>query len=70
MASLNGHDNEGQGNLECCSLWGHKESDTTWGLNNSKTMVITLLALAASISCRHDRQARLGDQVTGMKVMD
>ena len=20
---------EGQGNLECCSPWGHKESDTT-----------------------------------------
>ena len=33
---LNGHefeqtlgDGEGQGNLVCCSLWGHKESDTT-----------------------------------------
>ena len=33
---LNGHeseqapgDSEGQGNLACCSLWGHKESDTT-----------------------------------------
>ena len=22
-------DNEGQGNLACCSPWGHKESDTT-----------------------------------------
>ena len=22
-------DGEGQGNLGCCSLWGHKESDTT-----------------------------------------
>jgi len=21
-------DNEGQESLECCSLWGHKESDT------------------------------------------
>ena len=33
---LNGHeleqtlgDSEGQGNLECCSSWGHKESDMT-----------------------------------------
>ena len=33
---LNGHefeqtlrDSEGQGGLEGCSLWGHKESDTT-----------------------------------------
>ena len=22
-------DSEGQGNLVCCSPWGHKESDTT-----------------------------------------
>ena len=22
-------DREGQGSLECCSPWGHKESDTT-----------------------------------------
>ena len=33
---LNGHeleqtlgDSEGQGNLKCCSPWGHKESDMT-----------------------------------------
>ena len=33
---LNGHEfeqtlgeSEGQGSLACCSLWGHKESDTT-----------------------------------------
>ena len=39
---LNGHefeqtlgDGEGQGSLVCCSPWGHKESDTTWQLNNS-----------------------------------
>ena len=25
---------EGQGSLGCCSLWGHKESDTTEWLNN------------------------------------
>ena len=40
---LNGHkfeqtprDNEGQGNLACCSSWGHRESDTTEWLNNNK----------------------------------
>ena len=38
---LNGHefeqvpgDSEGQGNMVCCSPWGHKESDTTEWLNN------------------------------------
>ena len=40
---VNGHeseqapgDGEGQGSLACCSPWGHKESDTTEQLNNSK----------------------------------
>ena len=40
---LNGHeseqtleDSEGQGILACCSPWGHKESDTTEGLNDNK----------------------------------
>ena len=39
---LNGHDfeqtlgdGEGQGRLECCSPWGHKESDTAERLKNS-----------------------------------
>ena len=39
---LNGHefeqtsrDSEGQGSLECCSPWGHKELDTTEHLNNN-----------------------------------
>ena len=39
---LNGHEleqtlggNGGQESLECCSPWGHKESDATWQLNNS-----------------------------------
>ena len=27
-------DSEEQGSLACCSPWGHKESDTTDGLNN------------------------------------
>ena len=40
---LNGHgfeqapgDGERQGNLMGCSLWGHKESDTTEQLNNKR----------------------------------
>ena len=40
LHQLNGHefdqalgDGEGQGNLACCSPWGHKESDTTERLN-------------------------------------
>ena len=44
---LNGHefeqamgDGEGQGSLACCSLWGHKELDTTEQLNNNITSVI------------------------------
>ena len=28
-------DSVGQGSLECCSPWGHKESDTTERLNNN-----------------------------------
>ena len=39
---FNGHeleqtpgDGEGQESLEYCSLWGHKESNLTWRLNNS-----------------------------------
>ena len=29
-------DGRGQGSLVCCSLWGHKESDTTEQLNNKR----------------------------------
>ena len=39
---FNGHEfeqalgyGEGQGSLVCCSLWGHKEFDTTEQLNNN-----------------------------------
>ena len=39
---LSGHESElapgvgdGQGNLQCCSPWGHIESDTTEQLNNN-----------------------------------
>ena len=41
---LNGHeyeqtpgDSEEQGCLACCSSWGHKESGTTWQLNNNES---------------------------------
>ena len=44
---LNGHefeqtpgDSEGQGRLECWSLWGHKESDSTEWLNNNRGPLI------------------------------
>ena len=40
---LNGHefdqtlgDGEGQGGLACCSLQGHRKSDTTERMNNKK----------------------------------
>ena len=42
---LNGHefeqapgDGDGQGSLECCSPWGHKQSDTTEWLNNNNNI--------------------------------
>ena len=30
-------DGEGQGSLECCSPWGHKESNMTEQQNNNNT---------------------------------
>ena len=45
---LNGHeseqapgDSDGQGSLECCSPWSHKESDTAEQLNYSKNIRTT-----------------------------
>ena len=35
-------DSEGQGSLECCSPWGHKESDMTQRLNNNNIEFIRL----------------------------
>ena len=40
---LNGHeqaprDGKGQGNLACCILWGHKESDMTERLDNKNSL--------------------------------
>jgi len=31
-------DSEGQGSLVCYSLWGHKESDTTYQLNSNSSI--------------------------------
>ena len=52
---LNGHefeqtpgDTEGQGSLGCCSPWGHRESDTTWGLNNN-TYLIYIIVLVSGV---------------------
>ena len=36
---------EGQGNLACCSPWGHKESDTTEQLNWTKLISFGLFGL-------------------------
>ena len=35
-------DGEGQGSLECCNPWGHKESDTTKQPNNANNKNPTL----------------------------
>ena len=34
-------DGEGQGSLECCSPWGHKELDMTEWLNNNNFPIMT-----------------------------
>ena len=38
-------DGEGQGSLEYCSPWGHKEWDTTEWLNNEQQQYIALLLI-------------------------
>ena len=37
-------DGEGQGSLVCCCPRGHKESDTTEGLNNNKMKRAVVMA--------------------------
>ena len=47
-------DGEGQGSLECCSLWGHKESDVTEQLNNnllSMRFNYSFIVLTQKIHC-------------------
>ena len=36
---------QGQGSLVCCSLWGHKELDTTGRLNNNTNIVHSFFIL-------------------------
>ena len=50
---LNGHefektlgDSEGQGSLAYYSLWGHKEADTTWWLNNNDPVALYTFSYA------------------------
>ena len=62
---LNGHENEGQGSLECCSSWGHRVR-----LNLGTEQQQDDGYHTVSMSHHHDMQAQLRDQVTGMKVMD
>ena len=52
---LNGHefgqalgDGEGQGNMQRCSSWGHKELDTTEQLNNN-SLKINILEILENI---------------------
>ena len=33
-------DSEGQGGLECCSLWGHKESNMTEQLKDNRLFCV------------------------------
>ena len=56
---LNGHeceqargDGEGQVSLACCGPWGHKDSDRTEQLKNSKMDIIWLLVVTGLCS-RH-----------------
>ena len=56
---LNGHelgqtpgDIEGQGDLARCSPWGHKKSDTNWGLNNSNKYITESLFYAPEINAK------------------
>ena len=44
-------DEEGQGNLVCCSLWGHKVLDTTEQLNNFR---VWWLQVILSVLCLID----------------
>ena len=55
---LNGHefeqtlgDGEGQGSLACCSPWGCKEWEMTWGLNNYPDLTVCNYLLSGIIIC-------------------
>ena len=42
---------DGQGILVCCSLWGHKESDTTKRLNWTKLKHVYKSPVCCTVSC-------------------
>jgi len=55
---FNGHelgqtlrDVEGQGGLACCSLWGLKELDMTWQLNNNRAEAETESPCSSQLLC-------------------
>ena len=41
---------EGQGNLACCSPWGHKQSDMPERLNNNKYLELKKKYIATTTS--------------------
>ena len=55
-------DGEGQGSLACYSPKGHKELDTTWQLNNSKTC---FLLIVPSCGMQFTRQPQRGGSSKG-----
>ena len=67
---LNGHEFEqtpgagdGQGSLVCSSPWGHKESDTTEGLNNNNNLWETYLT-SLNLSLLHDKMETINSHFT------
>ena len=51
---------DGQGSLACCSLWGHKESDTTKRLKRTSVYDFGLLSFSlmtqGEFLCLHSRK--------------
>ena len=41
-------DSVGQGSLVCCSPWGHRESDTTYQLNNNNNSLFQLYLISSN----------------------
>ena len=41
-------DSEGQGSLECCSPWDHKELDTTESMNDNKVAERVLVCILSA----------------------
>ena len=64
-------DGEGQGSLECCSPWGHKDSDTTQQLNNNNNKDIfktSLVKLCWKTHLKWDKVSTLpGSSLTSLQ---